>query len=436
MRTRFAVLAVAVSALLTVTVPGVASAAPRHNHGLTINATPNPILAGEGVLIYGQLNGAGSAGQTIYLYHRLALQPRFTLVQRTTTNSFGFYEFVRADGVVTTNRNWYVRGPDSTRSRTVNERVAALVSLVASFVGSTPNAPVTGQTVLLSGHVTPNHAFEPVLVQEQNGLANNGWTTIRTAFTGGGSNFTVPYRWSRPGIYTLRAVFKGDTRNITGTSDDVTVDVTQKQNPLFTISSSSPIITDGQSVTISGVLSSAPSTPEASTQVTLYGMTAGGSFQAIGTTVTGAAGNYSFPESPTANTAYKVQTTLKPTGKPRPTTATLYEGVQDVVTISGSQYQTATVGETIMLTGTVTPDHTGDVIYLQSLGSDGDWHNVATGVLASGSTYSFPDTFGQAGVFQLRTRIYGDPENVGAASKSVTITVMGVAPASTLPPAS
>ncbi len=439
MRTRFVVLATVLSALMAVSAPGVASAAPSHNHGLTISSTPNPIIAGQGVLIYGQLNGSDNASQTISLYHRIVPARRFTLIQRTRTNGFGFYYFTRADGVVVTNRYWYVRGPDATHSRTIEEHVAALVSLAATSVPGTTLTPVTGQTTVLSGHVTPSHPFQKVLIQEQNSVAGNGWSTIATTFTGPGSNFTVPHRWAQAGIYTLRAVCNGDARNTTGDSDLVTVTIQQKQNVNFTINSSSPTVTEAQPVTISGVLYKAgsstattPGTPLKSTQVTLYGKTSSTTWTALGTVVTGTDGSYSFLEDPIHNTAYKVQVTLKPSR----TTAVLYEGAQDVVTIAGSGYQTATVGETITLTGTVAPDHTGHVIYLQSESSDGSWHNVQAGIVASGSTYSFPYTFGQAGTFDLRARIYGGPENVGAASQAVTVAVSGVAPISTLSPAS
>ena len=84
------------------------------------------------------------------------------------------------------------------------------------------------------------------------------------------------------------------------------------------------------------------------------------------------------------------------------------------------------------LSGTVTPDHTGHLIYLQLLGTHGFWHNVVAGVVASGSTYSFTYTFGEDETVQLRARIYGGPENIGGASSSVPITVNGVL----LPPAS
>ena len=71
------------------------------------------------MLIYGQLKGAPVAGQTIRLYHRVNPSPFFTLIGSTTTDSFGFYKFTREEGVVMSNRSWFVRGPGFTHSRTV-----------------------------------------------------------------------------------------------------------------------------------------------------------------------------------------------------------------------------------------------------------------------------------------------------------------------------
>ncbi|HEV3056250.1 MAG TPA: hypothetical protein VGX45_16430, partial [Solirubrobacteraceae bacterium] len=136
MRLRSAVLALLSSALVSIAIPaGALAHGPRHNHGVTIAATPNPILSGEAVLIYGQLNGSNHSGQTINLYHRVNPAHSFTLIGTTQTLANGFYEFTRAEGVVTTNRSWFVTAPNlsgNIHSRTVSERVAALVSLMAS----------------------------------------------------------------------------------------------------------------------------------------------------------------------------------------------------------------------------------------------------------------------------------------------------------------
>src|SRR5262249_14565614 len=86
MRLRCTVLATALAALGPAAVPGPASAAPRHNRGLTIHAVPHQIIAGEAVLIFGHLKGPGHGNQVIRLYHRINPFPFFTLVGTTHTN--------------------------------------------------------------------------------------------------------------------------------------------------------------------------------------------------------------------------------------------------------------------------------------------------------------------------------------------------------------
>jgi len=422
MRTRFAVLATVLSALVVSAAPAIANA-----QSLTINTTANPIIAGQSLLIYGQLTGLpNDANKPVVLFHRIVPAAHFTIIGVRRTNALGYYQFIRPDGIVNSNRNWYVEGPNGLRSVTIHEKVQALVSLASNTM--TAN---TGQAVVFTGHITPYHPFQRVLLQEQNSLSGNGWATIAKTFTGGGSNFMVPHRWRAPGTYTLRAVFPGDRRNIAGDSDQITVTIQQKQVPSFTINSSNPIIPDGGSTAISGILyqKGSTTTPAPSTEVTLWGSTAGGAWQSLATTPTSSTnGSYSFPVSPNNNTAYEVKTTLPPTRH----SAVLYEGVQDVVTIVPGSL-TGQVGGTEMLNGTVSPNHTGHLIYLQQLGSDGNWHDVNAGVVESGSAYSFSYTFNQAGTVQLRARIFGGPENIGGASPTVSIVVTGVLPVGSLP---
>jgi hypothetical protein len=433
MRTRVSVLAAIVCGLTTLSValPGVAGAAPRHNDGLTIAATPNPIPSGEGVLIYGQLKGSDVANQTIDLYHRLALQPNYTLVSTTKTNQYGFYEFTRAEGVVLTNRNWFAIGPNGTHSRTVHERVYSAVTLTAGTAGAQTRQPVT-----FTGTVSPSHNGQRVLLQEQTAVSGNGWHTIASGYTAGGyadqsSSFTIQHAFKIAGDYTLRAYFPTDPRNLAGASDPVTVSIQQAQNPTFTIATSNPLTADGQPVTIFGTLDQkGTTTPDAGTAVTLYGRTANGSFAALANTVTGADGSYTFTQTPANNTIYRARTS-----KPYQATAPLYEGVQETVTMTPSTTSTQE-GSVVTFSGTVAPDHSGHELFLQRQGPGGHWINVASGYLTTGSKYSLPYQFGQTGSFAVRTRIYGGPENVGGASAPATITVSGAAAASTLPPAS
>src|ERR1700749_4327825 len=109
MRLRLTVLACALAACAGVALPGVAGAGPVHNRGLSIHAVPNPIIAGEAVLIYGQLKGPDHGGQVVRLYHRINPKPFFTLTGTTPTNANGNYESPAPEGTLDSNRNWYVR---------------------------------------------------------------------------------------------------------------------------------------------------------------------------------------------------------------------------------------------------------------------------------------------------------------------------------------
>jgi hypothetical protein len=419
MRLRFTVLACALAAFAGTAAPSIAGAAPVHNRGLTIHAVPHSIIAGEAVLIYGQLKGPDHAGQVIRLYHRINPNPFFSVIGTTRTNANGQYEFVRPDGIVLTNRSWFVRGPGFTHSRTVHEQVAALVSLAAS----SPTG-LTRHPIVFSGHVTPDHAGSVVLLQEQKGSSNN-WTTIKRGLVGPGSNYNISYAWRVPGAYDVRVLFRGDARNTQAASDIASVVIQQTEIPDFTIQTSDPIVQNGQSVTISGVLDQAgTTTPEPNTQVSLWAALPGtGNYREITTTTTGTDGSYSFDNvSSTTNELYKVRTTLPPARH----TAVLFEGVQDVVTMTSSS-STSTVNGSVTFTGSVSPDKAGHVIYLQRLGADNDWHTVEIRYVNNASTFQFNWTFGTAGTKEFRARITGGPANVGGASAPVTIDV-------TLPP--
>jgi hypothetical protein len=408
-------------------VPATAGAAPIHDDGLTIAATPNHIVAGTGVLIYGQLKGSDVAGQTIYLYHRIVPAAKFTIISKTTTDATGYYEFTRADGVVVTNRNWYVTGPNAAHSRTVHERVAATLTLAESS-----GATTTGQKVLFSGTVAPNHPHEKVLIQTQDSTTGSGWRTVAEGETNAASAFSIPHGFRDGGDYTLRAYLPTDARNTAGSSDSTTLQVQQTQNPGFTINSSAPAITVGASATISGTLYAPGSTttPEASVPVELYARGVNGAFRAVASATTQSDGSYSFDQSPVNNTVYEVATAAKPLRR----TASLYEAVADSVSMTASA-TTATVGSAVTFSGAVTPDHTGHLIDLQIQTPHGGWQDVAQEQISAGSRYSFAYRFGQPSTFVVRARIFGGPENVGAGSAPVTVTVAGNAPPASLPAA-
>ena len=428
MRLRFAMLAAALTTLVVAVSPGVAAAAPRHNHGLTINATPNPISAGQGVLIYGQLRGTSITGQTIFLYQRVNPSPGFTLIGTASTDSFGFYKFTGEQGVVMSNREWFVRGPGSTHSRTVRERVSALISINASATTADTSTPI-----MFTGSVSPSHTFQRVLLQEQQ--SGDDWRTIDSGVLDANSNYSISHRWRVPGERDVRVVLRRDARNLRSVSDSATITVQQAQIPDFTINTSAPIIPEGSMATITGVLSMpSTTTHEPSTSVSLWARSHGQHhFRKLLDAMTGPDGSYSFTVQPTVNTVYQVRTTFAPARH----SAVLFEGVRDVLQFAADQ-STTTVGGQVTFTGSVTPDKAGHLIYLQRLGADGDWHSIEVTLVRPNSTFQFAWRFGKAGSEQFRSRIFSDSHNVGAASTPpVTVTVSpAVTSVSNLPPSS
>ena len=417
-----------VAACAILALPAAATAAAR-GASLTISATPNPNVSGAPVLVYGQLNTGDRAGQIIRLFHRVNPATRFTLVDSTTTTSAGFYEFVRADGITTTNRSWYVAGPGGVKSRVIDERASALLSLAAST-----DLGLTGQPFTFSGEISPTlHAGEPVILQKLAGGSVGGWSTVARGVIGADSTYSFSKAFVVPGAYELRASFAGDAVNILARSDAVTVTVEQAQNPSFTIATSAPVVDEGQSATISGTLYEPGSTTaiQAGRSITLWAHPVGQAGSPMATATTGSDGSYSFPVTPVHNLVYVVHATGVPAAKQ--VTAALFEGVRDVVSLS-ARIATAAIGESLTLTGTVSPDHTGHAVELEQLGSDGSYHTVSVGTVSAGSSFEFTWVPGSEGTMSLRAEIAGGPVNVRGVSPVVTIAV-SLPPVSSLPAA-
>ena len=418
MRLRFTVLTTAFAAFVIAAIPSLASAAPHLNRGLTIHAVPPSINAGDEVDIIGRLMGPHAGGQTVRLWHRINPDGTFTPLGTRTTDSAGRYEFQRADGIVDSNRSWFVVGPGHSHSKVVHEHVAALVS-IAPDPGSGASVPAnTREPITFSGHVTPDHSGQIVKLQVSRDQGDN-WRTIKTGRLGAGSDYSIAEAWRTAGPREVRVVLPPDARNTRGISDTVTVQVQQRQVTGFSIQSSDQLIAYNTQATISGVVDQPGSgNPDSGASVSLYAhMPQGGPYKVVQMTTTGTDGSYSFTVQPSTNEWYVAKLTFTP----RIHSAALFQGVQDLVSMTGPS--SATVDQHVDFTGTVTPDKSGHVIYLQKLGADNQWHTVEVRTVSSASTFSFGWTFGAAGTKQFRARILGGPVDIGGASSPMTVTV-------------
>ncbi len=264
-------------------------------------------------------------------------------------------------------------------------------------------------------------------MQRQNALTGNEWRGIGRGTVGSGGQFSLPHTFVFPGDANLRVLVRSRDVNVPSPSNVLTYEISQAQNSQLTIAASPDPIAYGQSVTISGVAAGVASTP-----VTLYARTASQrGFTSVSEATTNAGGEYTFlAQSPVYSTFYEVRTG---NGSSAKQSAVLFEGVNDVLTAEVSP-STIRAGQTLTFKGTVTPEHTGQIIYLERRNTLGNgFHVVQVATIGAGSAYSITHTVYDAGTHVFRVRVPGGPENHGVASTPFTIQVTP-APASALMP--
>jgi hypothetical protein len=422
-RSRFVLCALAALCSLVTLLPAGTQAATRH---VSIVAVPNPIDAGDPVVIVGHLSGPGNANRRVNLFHRLPNQSRFTFVQSVRTDSHGNYLMTRAAGVVDTNRAWFVRSLGA-QSRTVHEGVHALVTLNASTTQARSNQPV-----VFAGHVTPNHRGNRVFLQQQVGSNGDDWKTIDSARLGRGSQYVIVHRFRVPDSdgKTLRVAIRRDRRNLAGASKSVDLVVAQNQNPNFTLNASQDPISVGQGVTLSGTLA-APN--NANQTVVLWAHEHNQAYHEVAVASTDGSGHYAFPaQSPLHTTVYQARTA---NGARR--SAQVFEAVRDVISTVSVDPSNPTVGQVVSIRGSVAPPKAGHFIELQRLGRDGDYHTIEVVRVNGNSRFEFLVRFSVPGTKRLRVRINGGPFNWGDNSDAFNVNVSpGAAPTSGGPPAS
>lgn len=442
MRNRYLAVAVAAAASLLALAPAGASAHKHSNPSgrcsVNLNVAPRQITAGDSVVAFGRLHctrPANAAGQTVQLFEHAHGTPGYALAQSTSTDARGFYELTQAG--VQSDSSFYVRSHRA-QSGHRHVRVAAQVTLSGPPEGTQlltgrPNA------VTFTGTVSPVDAGAHVILQRQNALTGNHWRRIDRGTVGPEGAFSIVHTFVVPGDANLRVIVRSHGMNIPSPSNVLTYEVSQAQNPQLTINASSDPISYGQSVTITGVAAGMASRP-----VTLLARTVRQrGFAPIAEVSTNASGEYTFPaQSPVNSTFYEVAATEAPcAADPHPRackavvnkSAALYEGVKDVLSAAVSQ-STIQAGRALTFTGTVAPDHTGHIVYLerQNVGN-GNFHVVEVATVGAGSAYSIAHTVYEPGTKVFRVRIPGGPENEGAASTPFTIQVTP-APASSLAP--
>jgi hypothetical protein len=394
------------------------------------NVSPRQVTAGESTEISGRLacnRRVKAGGQPVTLYAHVAGTAGFVPVQSTTTETSGTTEtsasYKFSTAAENANVSFYVRslGAQSGRRRL---KVAAQVTLTGPPEGTQIETGAPHQETF-SGTVTPaTDVGARVILQRQNATTGEEWHRIGVGQVMAGGTYSITHIFRVPGDASIRVLVRSDGLNIPSASTSLEYEISQAQNPSLTISSSADPISYGQPVTISGTLTGATT----SQTLTLLARTVHQQgFAPVAEVSTGADGSYSFPaQTPVNSTLYRV----KGGGQK---SAVLYEGVKDVLTAEVSA-STIQAGQALEFKGTVAPDHSGHVIYLERQNAMGTgFHVVQVGRVLPGSTYSIIHQVYVPGTKVFRIDIPGGPENGRAVSQPFTVQVTP-APASALTP--
>ena len=86
------------------------------------------------------------------------------------------------------------------------------------------------------------------------------------------------------------------------------------------------------------------------------------------------------------------------------------------------QASTVTKSQTIVVTGSVAPNHHGQRVYLQRQ-TTGTWKGVATATLTNASTYTLKAKPPATGSFTYRVVKRADADHTSATSPTLTVTV-------------
>jgi hypothetical protein len=122
-----------------------------------------------------------------------------------------------------------------------------------------------------------------------------------------------------------------------------------------------------------------------------------------------------------------------PRGRRATRSAVAFVGVRSVLTVSTTP-TTINQGQTVTFSGTVAPDETGRNIYLQRENASGtQWHTILAGVIGPNSSYSLSSAFYEIGTENVRVAVNGGPENQGAATPPITVTVNAIPAAQLVP---
>lgn len=384
----------------------------RSSCGMTLEG-PSDLSASEAVVLKGRLTcgeAAEAAGQQIQIFERTAGTPGFAEATTVLTESDGSFTATLAS--VEANSFFYARLGRS-RSARVATRVTPLVTLAGPARGAVLEAArhASAQTpIRFSGTVSPNDAGAVVALQRERPLGSGRWRLVAATIVGDDGSFAFEHAFHAAGPLLLRAFLHSHAHRVAAVSETLSYEVASPQDAALTISASPQPLAFGESVTVSGMLAG-----PAGVTVTLQARSRDGVFGAVTSTTTTEGGAYTFTQTPTEDTDYRVTSGVQ-------RSVAVHVQVAFALTATPSATTVAS-GEGVAMFGKIEPASPGARVYLQRLTPGGaTWGTLGFATVRSDSTFEIDVPPATIGTASYRVRVASAPGLAGAVTQPVAVT--------------
>jgi len=388
------------------------------------------VASGEGVTVNGYVEcptEEETAEQTVTIEGHTAGTSGYRVLGTTSPEANGSYKL--SSEPLESNTVLFAVVQNS-RSRRTKVKVAASVTIsgpshgisLATRARRTRSSAADANQVTFTGTVSPHDGGARVVLQRESATAEEQWRRIGIGVVGEDGTYSISHGFVIPGDVNLRVIIRARGRNLPGISETLSYVIAQRQNSKLTIYASQEELSFGQSVSITG--SGEPGEP-----LTLMGRTDVGGFGAIAQTNADGEGHYSFPaQSPGQSMHYYVRAA-------HTRSVAILEGVAPQLTAQVSA-TSVLAGQALTFSGTVAPDHSGDVIYLERENPSGvGFAVVQIAQIGPESTYSIEHTITGVGRQVYRVKVPADGESLAAGSELFPITASEApAPVTPAPP--
>ncbi len=186
------------------------------NTELTIEATPDPILYGQSVVIGGTLAGV-TTSQQVTLLARTLHQHGFAPVAQVDTSSTGKYTFPAQTPI---NSTYYKVQGDGKTSAVLFEGVRYVLTAEASATSA-----MEGQVVTFSGKVTPTPSPGHLIYLQRENASGTGFHVVRVGRITPEATFSIPYQVFSVGNDVFRVYIPGGPDNGGAASQAFTINV-------------------------------------------------------------------------------------------------------------------------------------------------------------------------------------------------------------------